>query len=72
MLGLVVTLLAVLFTSSFPLLLIRVGDITKLSLEAIIHPTNESLTDKNPISNCILEGAGPELRDELKTQVVCK
>ena len=50
----------------------RIGDITKLSLEAIIHPTNESLTDKNPISNAILEAAGPELKEELKTQVVCK
>ncbi len=50
----------------------RIGDITKLSLEAVVHPTNESLTDKNPISNCILEAAGPELKDELKTQVVCK
>ena len=47
----------------------RIGDITKLSLEAIVNPTNESLTDKNPISLRILEVAGPELKEDLKTQV---
>ena len=45
---------------------------TKLSLESIVNPTNESLTDKNPISNKILEMAGPDLKDELKDQVICK
>ena len=50
----------------------RIGDVTKLSLEAIVNPTNESLTDKNPISLRILEVAGPELKDDLKTQIGCE
>jgi len=35
----------------------------------VVNPTNESLTDKNPISQRLNEVAGPELREECKTQV---
>ena len=40
-----------------------------LQVEAVVNPTNESLSDKNPISLRLYEVAGPELRDECKTQV---
>lgn len=47
----------------------RNGDIAMLQVDAVVNPTNESLTDKNPISLRLLEVAGPELRDACKTQV---
>ena len=43
-----------------------------LQVEAVVNPTNESLTDKNPISLRLYEVAGPELREECKTQVGSK
>ena len=45
------------------------GDITTLTIEAIVNPTNETLTDKNPISNRVFEVAGPELKDECQNQI---
>lgn len=45
------------------------GDIAMLQVEAVVNPTNESLSDKNPVSLRLYEVAGPELRDECKTQV---
>lgn len=51
----------------FPLC--RSGDIAMLQVEAVVNPTNESLSDKNPISLRLYEVAGPELREECKTQV---
>ena len=47
----------------------RSGDIASLQIEAVVNPTNESLTDKNPISTRLYELAGPELRDECKAQI---
>ena len=47
----------------------RTGDITTLTIEAIVNPTNETLSDKNPISNRIFEVAGPELKDECQNQI---
>ena len=47
----------------------RTGDIAMLQVEAVVNPTNESLSDKNPISLRLYEVAGPELREECKTQV---
>jgi len=47
----------------------RSGDIAVLCVEAVVNPTNESLSDKNAISSRLLEMAGPELKDECKTQV---
>ena len=43
-----------------------------LCVEAVVNPTNESLTDKNPISARLFELAGPELREECKAQIVSK
>lgn len=43
-----------------------------LQVEAVVNPTNESLSDKNPISFRLYEVAGPELREECKTQVGSK
>ncbi len=40
-----------------------------LCVEAVVNPTNESLTDKNAVSTRLLEMAGPELKDECKTQI---
>ena len=48
---------------------IRTGDIAMLQVEAVVNPTNESLSDKNPVSLRLYEVAGPELREECKTQV---
>lgn len=47
----------------------RTGDIAMLQVEAVVNPTNESLSDKNPVSLRLYEVAGPELREECKTQV---
>ncbi|XP_053089940.1 ganglioside-induced differentiation-associated protein 2 isoform X2 [Pangasianodon hypophthalmus] len=41
------------------------GDVALLSCTAIVNTSNETLTDKNPISDSIHRHAGPELRDEL-------
>uniref|UniRef100_A0A8C7RC08 Ganglioside induced differentiation associated protein 2 n=1 Tax=Oncorhynchus mykiss TaxID=8022 RepID=A0A8C7RC08_ONCMY len=41
------------------------GDVALLNCTAIVNTSNETLTDKNPISESILLHAGPELRDEL-------
>lgn len=41
------------------------GDIAQLNCTAIVNTSNESLNDKNPVSDRIHQLAGPELRDEL-------
>lgn len=41
------------------------GDVALLNCTAIVNTSNETLTDKNPISDSIHRYAGPELRDEL-------
>lgn len=48
----------------------RVGDIGSLSVEVVVNPTNETLTDKNPVSSRLFEVAGPELKEECKTQII--
>ncbi|XP_065907079.1 protein GDAP2 homolog [Dysidea avara] len=45
------------------------GDIAQLRVTSIVNPTNESLSDKNAVSERIFEVAGPELRDECKQQI---
>ena len=45
----------------------REGDATKLMVDLIVNPTNESLTDKNPLSERIHKVAGPLLREECRT-----
>lgn len=51
---------------------LRVGDIASLSVEVVVNPTNETLTDKNPVSSRLMEVAGPELKEECKSQIVSK
>lgn len=41
------------------------GDVALLNCTAIVNTSNETLTDKNPISDSIHRIAGPELRNEL-------
>uniref|UniRef100_A0A4W4F570 Macro domain-containing protein n=1 Tax=Electrophorus electricus TaxID=8005 RepID=A0A4W4F570_ELEEL len=41
------------------------GDVALLNCTAIVNTSNETLMDKNPISDSIHTHAGPELRDEL-------
>ncbi|XP_074647870.1 protein GDAP2 homolog [Tubulanus polymorphus] len=49
------------------------GDQTRLNVIALVNPTNESLTDRNPISEKIFIKAGPELITEIKRDIrVCK
>lgn len=59
-------------TSMFILAAYRTGDVTTLTIESIVNPTNETLTDKNPISNRVFEVAGPELKDECQNQIGSK
>ncbi|XP_072116456.1 ganglioside-induced differentiation-associated protein 2 isoform X1 [Mobula birostris] len=48
------------------------GDVVLLRCTAIVNTTNESLFDKNPISESIHLHAGPELRDELQKLKGCR
>ncbi|XP_028414953.1 protein GDAP2 homolog [Dendronephthya gigantea] len=49
------------------------GDITNLGVDAIVNPTNETLDDKNPVSNRIHSVAGPELISVCKKELkVCR
>lgn len=41
------------------------GDVALLNCTSIVNTSNESLNDKNPLSDRIHQLAGPELRDEL-------
>ena len=45
---------------------LRKGDVALLNCTAIVNTSNESLTDKNPVSESIFMHAGPDLRDELQ------
>lgn len=46
------------------------GDITKLIADLIVNPTNESLNDKNPLSERIHKSAGPLLKEECRTNLM--
>lgn len=48
------------------------GDVALLNCTAIVNTTNETLTDKNPISDSIHRHAGPDLRDELLKLKGCR
>ena len=50
----------------------REGDATKLMVDLIVNPTNESLTDKNPLSERIHKIAGPLLREECRSNLQSK
>ena len=47
----------------------RRGDITQLNTEAIVNPTNESINDKNPVSEKIFAKAGPDLKKEIRNNL---
>ncbi|KAF0026828.1 hypothetical protein F2P81_021565 [Scophthalmus maximus] len=60
------------FPSPFPCrpdinrkIILFTGDIALLNCTAIVNTSNESLSDKNPVSDGVHQLAGPELRDEL-------
>uniref|UniRef100_A0A673W338 Ganglioside induced differentiation associated protein 2 n=1 Tax=Salmo trutta TaxID=8032 RepID=A0A673W338_SALTR len=48
------------------------GDVALLNCTAIVNTSNETLTDKNPISESIHTYAGPELRDEMLKLKGCR
>ncbi|XP_075994683.1 ganglioside-induced differentiation-associated protein 2 [Genypterus blacodes] len=67
------------FPSPFPLrpdinrkVFLFTGDVALLNCTAIVNTTNESLNDKNPVSDRVHQLAGPELRDELLKLKGCR
>ncbi|MEQ2239741.1 Ganglioside-induced differentiation-associated protein 2, partial [Ilyodon furcidens] len=48
------------------------GDVALLNCTAIVNTSNESLNDKNPVSDNIHRLAGPELREELVKLKGCR
>ena len=47
----------------------REGDITQLRVDAIVHSTNETLSDRNPLSDRLFSKAGPGLRHEIQSEI---
>ncbi|XP_044743634.1 protein GDAP2 homolog [Chrysoperla carnea] len=47
-----------------------VGDISTLQVDAIVNSTNESLSDSNPVSDKIFSKAGSQLKEELYSDVI--
>jgi O-acetyl-ADP-ribose deacetylase (regulator of RNase III) len=47
----------------------RTGDISLLSVDAIVNSTNESMTERNPVSDRVCTRAGPALREEIWQEV---
>ncbi|KAG8235309.1 hypothetical protein J437_LFUL015712 [Ladona fulva] len=45
------------------------GDITTLKVDAIVNSTNESLNERNPVSDSIMMKAGPGLQEEIRKEV---
>lgn len=45
---------------------VRKGDVALLNCTAIVNTSNESLTDKNPVSESIFMLAGPDLKEDLQ------
>uniref|UniRef100_A0A665X5I0 Macro domain-containing protein n=1 Tax=Echeneis naucrates TaxID=173247 RepID=A0A665X5I0_ECHNA len=67
------------FPSPFPFrpdinrkIMLFTGDIALLNCTAIVNTSNESLNDKNTVSDSIHQLAGPELRDELLKLKGCR
>lgn len=49
------------------------GDITELEVHAIVHSTNEKLTDRSIVSEKIYRKAGPKLLEEIRNNIrICK
>uniref|UniRef100_A0A3B5MJC6 Macro domain-containing protein n=1 Tax=Xiphophorus couchianus TaxID=32473 RepID=A0A3B5MJC6_9TELE len=67
------------FPSPFPFrpdinrkIILYTGDVALLNCTAIVNTSNESLNDKNPVSDGIHQLAGPELREELVKLKGCR
>ncbi|WAR07879.1 GDAP2-like protein [Mya arenaria] len=51
----------------------RSGDITELSVHAIVHSTNERMTERSSVTETLYTKAGPKLEAEIKNNIkVCK
>jgi O-acetyl-ADP-ribose deacetylase (regulator of RNase III) len=48
---------------------IRKGDITELSVHAIVHSTNEKMTDRSYITEKLFAKAGPKLKADIKNNI---
>lgn len=48
------------------------GDVALLNCTAIVNTSNESLTDKNPVSESIFMLAGPDLKEDLQKLQGCR
>nr|XP_020761918.1 ganglioside-induced differentiation-associated protein 2 [Odocoileus virginianus texanus] len=48
------------------------GDVALLNCTAIVNTSNESLTDKNPVSESIFMLAGPDLKEDLQKLRGCR
>ncbi|XP_041857726.1 ganglioside-induced differentiation-associated protein 2 isoform X2 [Melanotaenia boesemani] len=73
------SLLSQQFPSPFPVrpeinrkIILFTGDVALLNCTAVVNTSNESLNDKNPVSDSIHQLAGPELRDDLLKLKGCR
>ncbi|XP_072254580.1 ganglioside-induced differentiation-associated protein 2 [Pyxicephalus adspersus] len=48
------------------------GDVALLNCTAVVNTSNETLTDKNPVSDSIFRYAGPELQEEMLKLKGCR
>lgn len=49
------------------------GDITELSVHAVVHSTNEKMTDRSPVTEKLFQKAGPKFQADIKNNIkVCK
>uniref|UniRef100_F7B869 Ganglioside induced differentiation associated protein 2 n=1 Tax=Xenopus tropicalis TaxID=8364 RepID=F7B869_XENTR len=48
------------------------GDVALLSCTALVNTSNETLTDKNPVSDSIFRYSGPELSEEMQKLKGCR
>uniref|UniRef100_A0AAV2K2A5 Macro domain-containing protein n=1 Tax=Knipowitschia caucasica TaxID=637954 RepID=A0AAV2K2A5_KNICA len=67
------------FPSPFPFrpdisrkIILHVGEVASLNCTAIVNTSNESLSEKNPVSDTVHLLAGPELREELPKLKGCR
>ncbi|KAM3861819.1 ganglioside-induced differentiation-associated protein 2 [Diretmus argenteus] len=67
------------FPSPFPFrpdinrkIILFTGDVSLLNCTAVVNTSNESLNDKNPVSDSVHQHAGPELREELHKLKGCR
>ena len=50
----------------------RTGDITELGVHAIVHSTNERLSEKSIVTEKIYSKAGPKLVEEIRNNIKSK